>query len=70
MIYFGTTINGKFPIATSKELSGRGVKKMTNEKSKVITFKGEIIKGLYQYSLTEKAFNKLKQTNEVAWTEI
>ena len=67
MIYFGTSINGKYLVATSKELSGRGIKKVTNEKSEILEYKGEIVKGLYKYFITAKAFNKLKETNETAW---
>jgi len=67
MIYFGTTLNGKYPVATSQELSGRGIKKVTNEKSEILEYKGEIIKGLYKYFITAKAFSKLKETNDTVW---
>lgn len=67
MIYFGTSTNGKTQVVTETELKGRGIKLACNNKSGIITYKGQVINNLWKYYVTEKALINLKENNKTAW---
>ena len=64
MIYLGTSYsNGKLPVATSQELSGKGIRKV--DSNCIFTHKLKTYKNLNLYSVTEKAFSKIAENNQI-----
>ena len=65
MTFYGTTLNGKYPVMTAELLEGNGIKRSNNEPNSILTHKCKIYKGLYTYWLSEKAFTKLQETTNL-----
>ena len=67
IFYSETSLNGKFQVMTSTELTGRGIKKIGS--NYITTQKGEIYKNLNNYWVTALILEQLKKNSntERAW---
>jgi hypothetical protein len=62
IVFFNeTSLNGKFQVMTTAELSGVGIQKYGS--NNILTHKNEIYKGLNNYWVTESALSEIKKDN-------
>lgn len=61
IFYNETSLNGKFQVMTSKELTGKGIKKVGS--NYITTQKGEVYKNLNKYWVTASILEQLKKNS-------
>lgn len=61
IFYNETSLNGKFQVMTSAELTGKGIKKVGS--NYITTQKGEVYKNLNNYWVTASILEQLKKNS-------
>lgn len=66
ILYNETTTNGKLTLMSEMNLVGAGIKKLSS--TAITTFEGNLLKGLNEYAVTKKAFEKIKSSHNLTRT--